>query len=97
MAASDTNALNAVTRSTDNNAKLRKHSLVERIMSARRTERLSASQAQLKETFESLKRSLKALNGTLMEAGSGVAELKQAIRDAISRAETMIQKHFNRE
>lgn len=64
-------------------------------MSARKSERLSASHAQLEETVDALKKSSTTLNGTRMEASSGLSELKQAIRDAISRAETMIQKHFN--
>ncbi len=66
-------------------------------MSARKTNRLSASHAHLQETVEALKKSLKALNGTRMASGSGIVELKQAIRDAISRAEKISQKHFESE
>lgn len=66
-------------------------------MSPRETERLSASHAHLEETVEALKKSLKARNGTRMDSGSGVVEQEQAIRDAIRRAETLIQKHIKRE
>lgn len=84
-----------MTTGTDNGRTCAEYVFVERIMSPQKTERLSASHAHLEETVEALKKSLKALNGTRIDFGSGVVELKQAIRDAIRRAETMIQ-HWRR-
>jgi chaperonin cofactor prefoldin len=66
-------------------------------MSPRKSSRLSASHAQLQETVEALKKSLKALESTRMASSSGILELKQAIRDAIGRAEKIGEEDSERQ